>query len=710
MELAPVATPDLPSTQPAPPDPAPSRGWRRVFAAWPELLAVVLFLALAAVFISRAKANEGGRFIYTLDDIYIHMAIAKTLARHGIWGVSAKAGFSSGSSSLLWPSLLAGCFALFGVHEYWPLVLNLLAAVGTLCYAGWLLRRATGSGFLSLLVLLGLIGLTPLYVVASTGMEHCLQALLTLIFVDLAARLLTKDAQRLASRGAAAALCVAGTLLVMTRYEGLFSVAPVGLLLLCQRRWRLAVLLGVCAAAPITLFGLLAVSKGWYFLPNTLLLKGNVAPVHTWAEFLVYIRKWYVALTTAPHMLGLGTAVTVALAASLQRRWSLWSYPALFLFITLATTIEHLQFAALGWFFRYEAYLIVLSLVGVAVALGYETPRLGWRYWLSARPLPYYGALALLAVLLGLPLWERAADGEARTVQASYNVYEQQYQMGRFVRRFYKGKGVAANDIGAVDFLGDIDLLDLYGLTDLDVFRARRNQTIDNPTVRALCKKHHVELVVCYTDWAPMYGGLLPEWIPVGQWTIPNNVIVANITVTFFAANPSLAPRLIRELQEFSPTLPKDIVQAGLYCGTHTPQVTGTYGPEGDPAAPMYYTPVWAQAAMYPPEGAPLDSPDTVLQLTVLPLAKDLTIDVYVNDQLVETRAFPPDSPPAWTSFRVKTRWQAGVNTVRLFGHGTLVLLPNDPRYMSFRLLNPEKIMSADGKVLPQGALKTDSP
>ena len=693
------------SPQPAPP---PARG--RVYAAWPELAAALLFLGMAGFFIGVVMANEGGRYAYTIDDIYIHMSIAKTLAFQGVWGTSAQAGFSSGASSLVWPALLALCFRLFGVHECWPLVLNLLAAVGLLFYAGRLTRRTTGAGFLSFLVLLGLIGLVPLYPLVSTGMEHCLQALLTLIFVDLSARLLTRDAQRLTSWGAEATLCAVAGLMVATRYEGLFVAAPVGLLLLCQRRWRLAILRGVAAAAPVTLFGFYAVSKGWYFLPNTLLLKTNAPPVRTWAEFVLYISRWYTVLSALPYVSSLVTVLTVALVASLQRQWSLWSYPALFLFIALLTTVEHLQFAALGWFYRYEAYLIVLAVVGVGVAMGYDSPRLGRDYWWSARPLPYYAGLALAAVIFGEPFRERSVEVFGRTAQASYNIYEQQYQVGRFVQRFYRGKGVAANDIGTVNFLGEINLLDLYGLTNLDVFRARRAHTINNETIRELCKKHGVELVVGYPEWGPMYGGLLPEWVPVGRWIITKNVIAAYAGVTFFAPNLASAPRLMQELQEFSVDLPKDVIQTGLYRGSRLPQVSGIYGVVADDSLTSYTTPNWLQVAMLPPENAPLGSPDTLLQLTVLPVAKGVSVEVFVNDQLVGTRTFPPDNPPNnWIPLRVKARWQAGVNTVRVAGRGAPVPLTNGPRPPLFQLLDPRKIM-VDGAVLTQGVITTADP
>jgi hypothetical protein len=50
------------------------------------------------------------------------------------------------------------------------------------------------------------------------------------------------------------------------------------------------------------------------------------------------------------------------------------------------------------------------------------------------------------------------------TPQASRNIYEQQYQMGMFLKRCYPGKAVAVNDICAVSYLADVRLVDLLGL------------------------------------------------------------------------------------------------------------------------------------------------------------------------------------------------------------------------------------------------------
>ncbi|MGH9386953.1 MAG: hypothetical protein ACRD2N_22015 [Vicinamibacterales bacterium] len=69
-------------------------------ARWPLSLAVGAFLAGLTYAVWQASQYTNGRLSYSLDDAYIHLAIAKNLARHGLWGCTPFH-FSSSSSSLL---------------------------------------------------------------------------------------------------------------------------------------------------------------------------------------------------------------------------------------------------------------------------------------------------------------------------------------------------------------------------------------------------------------------------------------------------------------------------------------------------------------------------------------------------------------------------------------------------------------------------------
>ncbi len=702
--MEPIVTPPT-NSQPSTPTELPRHTlfWNLIHSCWPAVSAVVLVLILTAITVYRIKAGENGHFVYTIDDTYLHMAIAKNLFHHGIWGVSNLSGFSWCSSSLIWPLIIAVSFSIFGMHEYIPFVLNILAAVGVLFYVGYLVRRTTGSNILNLLILLLVVVFTPILAVASTGMEHCLQVLFSIVFVDLAARLLAVDAQRLTSRSAMIWLCVMGALMTMTRYEGLFLVAPVGLLLLCQRRWILALSLGFIAVAPIILSGLVAVSKGWYFLPTSLMIKGNTHLVPTLPGVIEYLSKWYVLMISQQHMFTLLAAVTAVLFGSLLRRRTIWTYPATFLFITLVAFLQHLQFAGIGWFYRYEAYLIVLALVGSGVALGYEpSAESGGAYWLSLRAVPLYAVFLVAAALFGTPLWTRAIPSMQHIVNASYNIYEQQYQMGHFIRRYYQNKGVAANDVGAINYFPEIDILDTVGLTDIDVLRARRAGTFNHESFRSLSKRHKVEIVMIYDNWASMFGGILPEWVPIGRWTIPHNTVTGSDTVSFYAPSEEFVPKIVQQLKEFGATLPRDITQEGIYRGNHPLNETGTYPAQVDEKSTTFWTGSWAQFYVYPEDNEPLNSNQTMLKLAVYPISQGQTIEVFFNDQLVETKQFSPAEPIRWTPFAVKAKWHAGANTVKLVGHGTTIIPPGDGRTLLFMVLDPRQMMDDAGTVSPQ--------
>ena len=121
-------------------DPAAHAG-----ARWPVAAVAGLWTLLVAGMIAYQGAHNGGRFIYALDDAYIHMATATHFATDGVWGVTPF-GFTSAVSSILWPALVAAVYQLAGVNELTPLVLCLLIALALILVAGRLLAAEAGMG------------------------------------------------------------------------------------------------------------------------------------------------------------------------------------------------------------------------------------------------------------------------------------------------------------------------------------------------------------------------------------------------------------------------------------------------------------------------------------------------------------------------------------------------------------------------------------
>jgi hypothetical protein len=519
----------------------------------PLALAVIfLFAACGACLVASLRATQG-RFTYALDDPYIHMAMAKNVVQAGVWGVSPDR-FSSSSSSPVWTLLIAAGFALVGIRDAVPLALNLIAALLLLWQFDATLALAL-AGPARLAGLLAVAFLTPMPALVFGGQEHILHALFTLALSGLSAKELAREQPGHLSP---LMIALAGGL-PLVRYEGLFLIAVMAALFVL--RGRLSAAFGVfTAAATSTLaFGFYSRAHGAFWLPNSVLVKGARPDLTT-------LRGWYEGLggrslselAGAPHLAAIvcGLAVILGWELVAGRPWSLRANLAV---IAIATTLLHLQFAGRGWFFRYEAYLVCLGLAPLLLA-GPEIGRLA-RVHLRSAPA---GAVLLLAVAaVGSSVLLRGFAGLHLVPRATRNIFQQQIQVALFLKEFYGGVDVAANDIGAINYLTDVRCLDLWGLADNEVAEARWHGRYDTSVIRRLVKARGVRLAIVYEDWYDEFGGLPPEWTLAGRWTIPDNLVAGRPTVSFLATDPAEVPALMANLRSFSPRLPAGVRESG---------------------------------------------------------------------------------------------------------------------------------------------------
>ena len=525
---------------------------------WPLALALLAFLLTAAAILHQASQLNPGMFVYALDDAYIHMAISKNLAEEGVHGVT-RHGFSGSSSSPLWTFLLAGVFALFGVQELIPLILNLIFAALALIACHWILSRHLKNPWMVLAGLLALIYFSPLIPLIFMGMEHTLQILVSLPFAYLASRLIAEPTRE--NRLAVLALA---PLVVSVRYEGLFIVAIAGLLLLLRRRLADAAAVGISSAVPLAAYGLYSIYHGWYAVPATLLLKNKLSQdagsLSSFATgFLRTVLDGLKSTLENPHVYAALLAALAVYLLSYKRR-GFWDWRQVLLAIFIVTCLLQMQLAGTPWFFRYEAYVIALAVMAVGLAAGPLLSRFsGWRSSLADSK--SWVALLLLAALVAAPLSRRAIGSIKDTPRAMANIHHQQYQVGRFLNRYYSGAKVALNDIGAANFLADIHCFDLIGLASLPVAQAEMDGVLDRSAIRRLTKAEGVEVAILYEHWFKRHGGLPSSWKPLGTWTIRHNVVCGGDTVTFYALDPSRAEVLRGNLADFSEALPPGVTQ-----------------------------------------------------------------------------------------------------------------------------------------------------
>jgi hypothetical protein len=139
--------------------------------------------------------------------------------------------------------------------------------------------------------------------------------------------------------------------------------------------------------------------------------------------------------------------------------------------------------------------------------------------------------------------------------------------MGRFCQASYAGRGIAVNDIGAVCYLADPQIFDVWGLGTLDVCQARLQagggDGVTWPDIERLAElaaSRHVEAIIAYDSVLAKYGDpARAGWIHVGSWTIHDNVVCAAARVSFYAPDATQAPVLARALERFAPQLPASV-------------------------------------------------------------------------------------------------------------------------------------------------------
>ncbi len=173
------------------------------------------------------------------------------------------------------------------------------------------------------------------------------------------------------------------------------------------------------------------------------------------------------------------------------------------------------------------------------------------RLWAHRRS-PTVVLLALAAVTL--PWQADTVQILLKTPQACHNIYQQQYQMHRFVTEYYRAP-IAVNDLGWVSFRNPHYVLDLWGIGDEGSRRARLAQDPSWPARQV--EQHDVGAALVYDRW---FRERLPEdWIPVAYLRLVGERITpGDEVVTFYATGPESFQGVLKSVRRLRATLPPD--------------------------------------------------------------------------------------------------------------------------------------------------------
>lgn len=521
----------------------------------PELIValVVLGWAVAVPFQEYTRLRPGAPLTYALDDAYIHMSMAKNLAMQGVYGVTPE-GFTSRSSSPLWTLLLALIYRVFGVSDMAPFWLNLILG-GLVLWAGWLLagKLAPARPGVRLTAMVALIFLVPLPAMILSGMETTLQIFLTLLFVSIALAALEREPGTGLGRQDGP-LLVVGLLYSAVRYESLALIGLACFLLLLRRRWLLALALGGCALLPVLVYGLISTGNGWWFLPNSVLVKAY-EPVKDLDGLWKLLEKRGELMWKEKYLRVVMIGVAAGLA--LDSIWPTRGGPSLayrwLAILFLPAAVAQVLLGHLNWFYRYEAYILALGVTLLAGLMGAWLYRFNPRRWVGW----VFPVLIAFALYQLTPLWDRGEKALDETPAAMTNIYDQQIQMARFVKTYYAGTCVVSNDIGAISYMGDVCVVDLAGLATRETAQAVLERRRLQPVFEQLAKEKQARLAIAYKTWYPR--DIPPDWSQVGTWTVEHNVVLGGPTISFYALTPGEVPQLAKNLEEFSSSLPESV-------------------------------------------------------------------------------------------------------------------------------------------------------
>jgi len=264
------------------------------------------------------------------------------------------------------------------------------------------------------------------------------------------------------------------------------------------------------------------------------------------------LTHWVIGLKDNPHLLFLFLVLMLGFIFTVKYKRKILTPEIMLSLISLGVMIIHLNFAKTNWFFRYEAYICVMGTTAITLIVHNAFSKIVWNY----RKKVVVFLLICTLLVAGTPMFHRAIQSIAITPASSRNIYEQAYQMGEFLRTYYKGENVVVHDIGAVSYLSDVNVIDFLGLATIDLTRVLKNdRRLNTSVVNAVIDSKNARIGIVYEPW---FGHLLTgEWRKVCQWQISGEAITCGEPiVTFYARGDKAAKKLRASLLDFKIKLP----------------------------------------------------------------------------------------------------------------------------------------------------------
>ena len=498
---------------------------------------LIIFTAIVFAEIITILLLNSGLMVYNIDDAYIHLALAENIIR-GHYGVNLGE-FSSPSSSILWPFILAP-FSRLGFGYYIPLIINVCSAAGTLIVF-WLIIKlifpndnADNQKMNNAVVLFTilLIVTTNLIGLIFTGMEHSFQVFLTVLIIW---GLINQIQKKLISWWFIAAIIIAP----LIRYENI-PLSLVGLIFLYIYGYKKQTVISFVAITLIIVgFSFFLLILGLNPLPLSVYEKSKVIS----AGVSIYSLEQNLIKNIISPRCTLLIIYLFFLGYIVFSRKKTKAEKVFAICIAIAI-LFHLIVGKPG---RYIFYIWTASTLSILYL---------YREWLVKVVIQNnFFKTALVSSIIVVLLSYKYIEGIITTPIASNNIYEQQYQMHRFIVDYYKNS-VSVNDLGYISYKNDYYVMDLVGLASqkaLNHWRAKDNMA----WINTISKEHNVKFAMIYDSW---FHPIPANWHKVAELHLGKvKISPSDTVVSFYILNNNIKDKVNSELKKFKLTLPKDV-------------------------------------------------------------------------------------------------------------------------------------------------------
>ena len=506
------------------------------------IITTITFSLFFALIISKILFLNGGVLSYTLDDPYLHLALAENIVK-GHYGINLNE-FSAPSSSILWPFLLTP-FMFFEAADYAPLIINFLASLGFLFVLKNILYRVFKELsenrkhlFILFTLMLAIVAMNLLGL-AFIGMEHSLQLFLTILLIE--GLIWESESGTMPSW-----LGVVILLGPLVRYENLALSLPALCYLFIRGHKKNVVLTAVLLFCSILGFSLFLNSHNLGFFPSSVMVKSSV--VASGGAINQIQHNLHKNLSNRQgSMVALGLMFLIYVCFDKHkntpnRLLALWA--------TVAIT-AHLFIGRFGWFNRYEIYIWPVIIFPVLYIWGPSIVKIVEKFSLYK----IFSIITLTAFFIFYPSFQSTLQ----TPIAANNIFEQQFQMRRFATEYLKAP-VAVNDLGWVAYRNKKYVLDLWGLGSQTALEKRMSREPSEKWMKDLARKYDIKLAMIYRRW---FNGNLPDnWFFVGTLHLGNKrkITPALDTVHFYAVGYQNQLVIDKLLPDFKKTLPEGVV------------------------------------------------------------------------------------------------------------------------------------------------------